>query len=179
MNITQITVSYGETQSLPEYSNVKPNITITAVLDEGDSPGEVEQLLWNQAKAAVHAQIDLALEASEKPAKYSTDPRYQVMATYSDSSYLRSERPTLPKLIVLLPDTFDARTQYDKVLVHAVYPESRNMRYEHAMRVAFKAAHERDAELIDCADGDLRPLDAALALPESNPDVAPTADAPF
>lgn len=152
--------------------------TRTATLDEGDSPGEVEQLLWNQAKAAVHAQIDLALEANDRPAKHSTDPRYQVMATYSDS-YLRKDMPKLPQLIVLLPDSFDHREHYDKVLVHAVYPESRNMRYDHAMRVAFKAARERDADLIDCARGDLARLDAALAVPVSNPDVASTEDSPF
>jgi hypothetical protein len=177
VKITQITVSYGETQSLPEYSNVKPNLTITATLDEGELAEEVETELWNMAKASVHAQIDLALEASEKPAKYSTDPRYQVMTTYSDNSYLNRDRPKPPQLIVLLPNAFDHRAQYDKVLVHAIYPESRNMRYDHAMRVAFKAALERDAELIDCANGDLTRLDAALST--SNPDYAPTEESPF
>lgn len=176
MNITQITVSYGETQSLPEYSNVKPSLTLTATIEDYEDPEKVEAALWEMAKAAVHAQIDLALEASDKPAKYSTDPRYQVMTTYTDS-YLRKDMPKLPKLVVLLPDSFDARAHYEKVLVHAVYPESRNMRYDQAMRVAFKAANERDAELIDCADGDLAPLDTALAT--SNPDVAPTEDNPF
>jgi hypothetical protein len=175
MNITQITVSYGETASLPEYSNVKPAITLTATLDESDLFDTVEAILWAQAKRSVHDQVDLALEANDKPAKYSADPRYQVMSTYTDS-YNR-DRPKLPKLIVLLPDSFDHRARYDKVLVHAIYPESRNMRYEHAMRVARRAASERDAELIDCADGDTSRLDAALAT--SNPEVAPTADSPF
>jgi hypothetical protein len=173
MNITQITVSYGETQSLPEYSNVKPAITLTATIDEDESPDNAEAVLWERAKESVHNQVDLALEANDKPAKYSQEPRYQVMATYTNNSYDRG-RPKLPNLIVLLPDAFDHRERYDKVLVHAIYPEGRNMRYEHALRVAFKAARERDAELIDCADGDTAQLDTALAVMESNPEVAPT-----
>jgi hypothetical protein len=46
VKITQITVSYGETQSLPEYSNVKPNVTLTATLDPTDSPEQAEAALW-------------------------------------------------------------------------------------------------------------------------------------
>lgn len=178
MNITQITVSYGETQSLPEYSNVKPAITLTAVLNDSEDAAAIEADLWRTAKAAVREQIDLALEANGKAAKWSDEPRYQVMQTYWNQWDHRGQQEP-PQYVIILPDAFDARAQYDKVLVHAVYPESRNMRYDHAMRVAFKAANERDAELIDCSNGDLAPLDAALAVPEGNPDVAPTSESPF
>lgn len=157
MHITQITVSYGETQSLPEYSNVKPNLTITATLDAGDSPGEVEQLLWNQAKTAVREQIDLALESSGKAAKYSTDPRYQVMRTYHDA-YRRRGKPELPKIVIILPNELELDDRFG----NTGWPENRKLRYEHAQRVAAESAVELGAQIVDCSGGDLRTLMALL-----------------
>lgn len=163
MNITTITISYGETQSLPEYSNVKPSITLTAALDEGDDPNETEALLWQHAKLAVHIQIDLALEANGKPAKYDPAPRFQVMKTYHDR-WADRDTPEPPKVVVLLPDALDLeRDAYGARLVHAGYPESRKLRYAHALRLAHEAADQYDgAALLDCSDGDLTPLEVAL-----------------
>lgn len=181
MNITQITVSYGETQSLPEYSNVKPNLTITATLDEGDSPGETEQLLWNQAKAAVREQIDLALEANGKAAKWSDEPRYQVMQTYwHEWDHRGEEKP--PQYVIILPNEINPeRDAYAQRLVHAgnSIGDARKLRYDHARRIAAEVMQERGYTLLDCSSGDLTALNLALSAPESNPGVAPTADNPF
>lgn len=169
MNITQITVSYGETQSLPEYSNVKPNLTITAVLDPDDIPEQIERMLWHQAKEAVHAQIDLALERNNIPAKYSTDPRYQVLRTRSAQYYNRGA-PEPPKIVVIVPNDL----KLDDRFVHAGYGESRKLRYEHALRLAADSAESFGAAILDCTDGDLSRIEAALPVPMgSNPDVAP------
>lgn len=170
MNITQITVSYGETQSLPEYSNVKPSITITATLDPGEKPETAEAELWFHAKQAVHAQIDLALEANDRAAKYDPAPRYQVMRTYNDAYGPNRDKPKVPIIVVVLPNELGTKERFDNRFVHAGYHESRMLRYDHAMRVAHKAAQENDAEIIDCADGDLSRLEAALARsPEPEP----------
>lgn len=182
MNIIQITVSYGETQSLPEYSNVKPNLTITATLDEGDSPGEVEQLLWNQAKHAVREQIDLALEANDKAAKWSGEPRYQVLRTYWDEWSHRGETKP-PQYVAILPNEINLdRGTYAQRLTHFARGDSRKLRYSHALRIAESAVTDRDDgpyTLLDCSDGDLTPLNLAIGAPEGNPDVAPTPDNPF
>lgn len=166
MHITQITVSYGETQSLPEYSNVKPNLSLTAVLDAGDSAEAVEQALWVLAKSAVHEQIDLALEANGKAAKYSPEPRYQVLKTArADAFDRKAAHPS--KLVVILPDGVKPQSDdYGARLVSAVYGESRNLRYAHALRLAHEAAENYDgATMLDCSDGDLAPLAAALPKP--------------
>ena len=163
MNITTITVSYGETQSLPEYSNVKPLLSITATLDEGEDVALIEAQLWEHAKDAVHAQIDLALEANDKPAKYSTEPRYQVMKT-ARNDYFERGKPEPPRLVVILPDALNPKDATDRArLVHAAYGASRNLRYAHALRVAHEAAESYEgAAILDCSDGDLTPLETAL-----------------
>lgn len=182
MKITQITVSYGETQSLPEYSNVKPNLTVTAVLDERDNPAAVEAMLWEQAKESVHAQIDAALEANDKAAKYSDEPRYQVMRTYWNQWDHRGEEKP-PQFVVILPNDVSLKgVAYDQKLVHFGPGESRKLRYAHALRNAQQVLADKDEDsytLLDCADGDLSRLAVALGVPESNPEVAPTADNPF
>jgi hypothetical protein len=69
MIITQISVSYGETQSLPDYCNVKPGITLTAFVEAGESAEAVEAALWKFAKEAVQTHIDSALEDHGLPAR--------------------------------------------------------------------------------------------------------------
>lgn len=165
MNITQITVSYGETQSLPEYSNVKPNITITATLDAGEDVAIVEAQLWEHAKEAVREQIDQALEASGKAARYSTEPRYQVLRTYQ--GYTARGRIEQPKIVVILPDAMRLDDQLDQRLGSPSYRESKKLRHGHAMRIATEYAHDQQCELLDCSDGDISRLEALLPpLPE-------------
>jgi hypothetical protein len=172
VNITQITVSYGETQSLPKYSNVKPSLTLTATIDDGESAADAEAALWQLAKDSVHAQIDAALEANDRPAKYDPAPRYQVMRTYWDRYNRPKDEVEPPKIVVILPNEVELKEQFGQRLVHAGYPESRKLRYGHALRVARESARELGASLIDCADGELMRLAVVLAPPE------PTGTAP-
>jgi hypothetical protein len=168
LNITQITVSYGETQSLPEYSNVKPNLTITAALDEGDNPEVIEEVLWEQVKAAVHEQIDQALEGSGMAAKYSTEPRFQVQRTYQ--GYTARGKIDQPKIVVVFPNDVRLDEQLNQRLGSISYRETRKLRYDHAMRIATKYAHDQEYELLDCSDGDISRLEALLPpLPEEPP----------
>lgn len=166
MKLTQITVSYGATQSLPEYSNVKPNLTFTATLDDGDDPEQIEAQLWAMAKESVHEQIDSALERNDKAAKYSDEPRYQVMRTYWNEWEHRGQ-PKPPQIVVILPNETSLKEHIDTKLVHTGYGESRKLRYAHALRLASQNAVEHESALIDCASGDLTPLLAALAVADS------------
>jgi hypothetical protein len=177
MQITQITVSYGETQSLPEYSNVKPNITITATLDAGDTPETVEAELWYHAKAAVHAEIDAALERNGRPAKYDPAPRYQVLRTYWNQWDHRGESKP-PQYVIIAPDAikFDRGAYAQRLIV-----DSSKLREGHAQKVAAELLGDKDEgyTLLDCSDGDLTPLNLAIGAPESNPDAAPDSENPF
>jgi len=164
MQITQITVSYGETQSLPEYSNVKPALTITAVLNDGEDAEAAEAELWTQAKNAVREQIDLALEANGKAAKWSGEPRYQVMQTYWNQWDHRGEKEP-PQYVIILPNNVNPdRDSYAQRLTHASNSigDARKLRYEHALRIAAEVVQERGYGLLDCSDGDLSRLEAAL-----------------
>lgn len=165
MKLTQITVSYGETQSLPDYCNIKPQLTLTAVLDDADDPQGVELYLWEQAKAAVHAQVDAALEANDRPAKHDPGPRYQVLRTYWDRYYDRGT-PEPPRLVVIFPSGARLKQHNGTKLVHAGnVSDSSRLRYAHALRVAAQSADDIEATVIDCSDGDLSRLDAALPPP--------------
>ena len=184
MHITQITVSYGETQSLPEYSNVKPSLTLTATLDTTDDPAEAEALLWTQAKNAVREQIDLALEANGKAAKWSAEPRYQVMQSYWDQwSHKGEVKP--PQYVIILPNSVNPpHDAYAQKLIHAGHysGDARKLRYEHARRIAESVVEDRDDgpyTLLDCSNGDLTPLNLAIGAPESNPEVAPDGENTF
>jgi hypothetical protein len=180
VNITQITVSYGETQSLPEYSNVKPSLTLTAVLSEGEDAAEAEAELWTHAKNAVREQIDQALEANDKAAKWSGEPRYQVMETYWDKWSHKGEAEP-PQYVIILPNAINLeRDAYAQKFVSSGRAgDARKVRYDHARRIAAEVCAERGYTLIDCSDGDLTPLNLAIGAMGSNAEVAPTAEAPF
>jgi hypothetical protein len=181
MILTQITVSYGGTQSLPEYSNCKVNISLTATIDPDDDPADAEAVLWAHAKESAHAQIDGALEANDIAAKYSTEPRYQVMQTYWNQWDHRGETKP-PQYVIILPNTIDLdRGAYAQKLVHASSRgDSRKLRYQHALRIATAKLNEDDGyTLIDCSNGDLTPLNLAIGAMESNAEVAPTNLSPF
>lgn len=103
MNITQITVNWQQTQSLPEYSNIKPSLSLTAQLQDGDNVDEVIIQLRDQARSFVQEHIDEALERNDVPAKYSEDPRFDV--------YVHG-RGTDRKMAIVPSGVFDAKQFY-------------------------------------------------------------------
>lgn len=179
MKLTTITVSYGETQSLPEYSNVKPSITLAAVLSDNDDPTEAEALLWAHAKQSVQEQVDAALEQNDRSAKYSQEPRYQVMQTYHDRYNQPRDYVPPPIVVVILPNAIELdRKRFSVSFVHSGNGDSRKLRYAHAMRIAERVAQEKGTTtILDCSDGDLSRLEAALAA--SNAAYAPEPENPF
>ena len=81
MIITEVTASWTETANLGNYSNVKPSLTLTAQLAEDDNPHIVAEQLLLTCRAQVQDLVDQALESMEEPARYSTDPRFDVWST--------------------------------------------------------------------------------------------------
>lgn len=163
MLITQVSVTYGGTQSLPEYSNAKVSITLTATVEQGEIVGDVEAALWEWARQSVQAQIDAALEANGRAAKYSAEPRYQVLYTHwSKWDYPGQTRP--PQYVIIAPEAFNPdRENYGQRLVR----DNGNLRLAHAQRVASTLLDiaSLPRTLIDCSDGDLSRLAAALPPP--------------
>lgn len=82
--ITEIQVTYQTTENLGNYSNVKPSVSLTARMDEGDDPEVEREKLMATARAMVQTEVDNALEASDLSPKYSTDPLFDVLVKSSE-----------------------------------------------------------------------------------------------
>jgi hypothetical protein len=175
MKITTVTVSYGQTQSLPEYSNVKPSITLTAEVEEGEDREQVKAQLKAEAQAFVHEAIDEALEADGRPAKYSSEPRYKVQRTTNYHDYERprgSQVVEAPEqLVIILPQGLKLA---ESRFLTDIYGAASGLRLAHAKHSAAEFIHERDGyTLLDASDGDLSKLPAWLTTPP-----APKSEAP-
>jgi len=79
MTITQLTVSFKRTQSLPGYCNVSSGLTVTADVSADEDPLVVEQRLLGELEQSVDDWIDAALEQAGQPARFSTAPRYDLL----------------------------------------------------------------------------------------------------
>lgn len=150
MQITEIRVSWTETASLGNYSNVKPSLSLTATLDEGDDPSLVRQELLSECQGYVREMVDQALEADGQPAKYSTAPRYDILA-----STFRAPPAPAQKIVLLVP-TGTASIIAGEQFYRAV----KRFRYPAALREIERGrSDDADSDLrvlvFDCSDGDL------------------------
>lgn len=95
MNITQITVGWSETCSLPEYNNVKPSVSLTADIAPGEDPQATVNILLAECKRICREQVDEALESCGRQPRHYTGPRYSLI----------TNRPS--KLLAVVPYDFD------------------------------------------------------------------------
>lgn len=58
MQIKQITVTYSYTFNLGNYSSIRPEVSLTADLAEGDEPEQARRELLQTAQAQVEESID-------------------------------------------------------------------------------------------------------------------------
>jgi hypothetical protein len=56
MHVTEITATYGGKLNLGDYNSAHVEISLTALLDEGEDAATASAALFEQAKAAVRAQ---------------------------------------------------------------------------------------------------------------------------
>lgn len=56
--ITQVTASYSYTYNLGDYKSIRPEVTLTAILEEGDDPEGVRATLQIEARLSVQDQVD-------------------------------------------------------------------------------------------------------------------------
>lgn len=181
MRITTVTIGFGATQSLPEYSNVKPTCTLSAEVAEGEDPAAVAAQLQHAARQLVEAEIDNALEYNGRPARYSTEPRYQVIHTGSQWLRRKGNGPQVKcqppeHLVIILPNELRLESASDQWWSH-LYGASRKVRHGHALRAAEEYIadnSEKSWRLIDASDGDLSKvpawvLESAVAPEEPEP----------
>lgn len=63
-NVVSVTVEYGRVQSLGYHSNVKPLVSLTAKLSEGEDEAQVVSELMSTARTMVEREIRAAEEES-------------------------------------------------------------------------------------------------------------------
>jgi len=144
MQIIEITISYEATQSLSDYSNVRPGIRLTVRLDEGDDPVITQQALLNEVRTIIHKEIDDCLIADGKAPRYYMGQRYQVV--------YNMER----HIIALLPDE---TKPVDLPGPGSWFHEApRRLRLDQARRIAHRFAGDREYQVMDCCNGDLSHL---------------------
>lgn len=74
----RVTVAWGETFSLGDYSNVSPRVELSSPVAPGDNAGVVTDHLMQACQSLVRELIDQALEQRGKPAHYSREQRYDL-----------------------------------------------------------------------------------------------------
>lgn len=72
MRITEITVKLGETVNLGNYSNYRPEISVTAEMGLGENPARSMEQLIRTVQAQLADVVDEALEQSEMEPKYAS-----------------------------------------------------------------------------------------------------------
>lgn len=156
MQIKTITVRYGRTQSLESYSNVRPEITLSAELGDGDDPETAWHALLTEARVFVEEAIDQAIEQDGRAAKFSREPRYQVITTTTvGGGWSRDPVQEPPeRLVIVLPNLPGLERQRRSWWTHPT-ANSRKLRLVHALAVAeeYMASHEGH-HLIIAVDGD-------------------------
>lgn len=181
MKRTQITVSFARTQSLGNYSNIKPSIVLGAELDEGDDAEAVKAQLLEEAQQFVYEAVDRALEDDGQAAKFSAEPRYRLAITAESVHVGRGwgdrNKATAPEgLLVLLPQAVNLDETEGRAWWGEPYGPSRKLRLSHARRAAAEVLGDRPGyRLIDCADGDLSRIPAWAMSPPPEPEPEPVA----
>lgn len=138
MVITEVTVKYAATQSTADYSNVRPELQLTAQVAADEDAEDVYRSLMDEARTFVHGEIDDALEACGKAPRYYEGPRFQVVELYKSN------------VITVLPNEQQPPDHF-----HHVYGLERGLRLAAALRHAQQRASERAMVFFDCSDGDL------------------------
>lgn len=79
MGTTSFTVGWSETVSIGSYSNTKPTRSRTVTVGPDEDAAVLEA--WHAAdiKRIVQEEVDQALEQVGQPAKYSPDPRFDII----------------------------------------------------------------------------------------------------
>ena len=147
MRITRVVLNFTETCNLGDYSNTKPSLELMADLEPGDDVQAVISQLSDIAKESLRTKIDEELEQVGRPAKYSTEPRFDLFKG------TQNEYP----FVAIIP----TQLEHDFGPVRA-YRTSRGVRYAVATKEAAEVVGANNWHLFDCRDGDLTNLLAFL-----------------
>lgn len=138
MPLSKIIVTYGLTQSLPDYCNVRPSITLEYVLEHEDDPDDIRAGLIGEARAQVRELADQALEDAGRPARYSQEPRYAVVISTPPNTHngWGEVKPVPPeRAVCIVPDHLEALVREWGYRGTGIYPYD-ELRFSRALRCA-------------------------------------------
>ena len=104
MKMTEIRFTLGYTYNLGDYSNVRPEITLTAEVDGDASNALVD--LYQTALGHCHRVIDDALEAEGRPAHFSEEQRFVAYAAHDEKLYAIVPQETSKHFQELFPEWY-------------------------------------------------------------------------
>lgn len=178
MPLSKVIITYGLTQSLPDYCNVRPSITLEYTLEPGDDPYSVRADLIGEARAQVRELADQALEDAGRPARFSTEPRYAVVTSTPPNTYNgwgKVKKTPPERAVCVVPANQEAMVREWGYMGGGIYP-SDGLRWSHALRLAqeflvVQADRGIEYRLIECrTPDDLRHIPRA---PEPEPEEQP------
>lgn len=119
MKITQVSFGMTVTESLPEYRNVKPSITLTAEIGDGESAEHILEELRSRVRSQLENEVDRYCERLGIPPRFYDGPRYRMMNF------------SLINLPVLMPEKVwdDGMHKHDLPGNWQIYPDNRNRNY--------------------------------------------------
>ncbi len=165
MNITEITVSYEATQSLSDYSNVRPGVRLTATLGENDDYVIARQNLLAEARAVVHEEIDRCLIGDGKAPRYYIGPRFQAMHNRDLHVIVIMPNEASPNLL-------PGFGWYHHGVRRMSLDQARRLMTEYVAQTGFTA--------VDCSNGDLSIMTQFVNLPvQDHADESDDKEQPF
>lgn len=142
MKVIAVKAKFAYTYNLGNYSNVRPEVELTAELEEGDDPDEALVTLRGQAREHVHAEIDQVLESDDQPPKFYRGPLFKLVVAKDEKIVT-----IVPSKARDLPGVWD-----DLRTAFAGFP------YTSLVRLARR--DYSNFNLIDCSDGNFGRLPA-------------------
>lgn len=160
MEIEKVVIKFGVTQNVGDYSNVRPEVELMAVLDVGDDPDLAIAHLRETATELIHGMVDDELELAGSEPKYFVGELYRI--SYADARGVVVICPVAAKL----PEASNWQTS-DLWRTYSRAP--RAMRWDAAYRLGERLALEKGYQLVVCVnDG----FDAIPGLPDPGPEPA-------
>ncbi len=158
--IKEISVEFGVTQNLGDYSNCKVSVRLSAELAEGEDPAQAYDELHRLARQQVGEKVDDELEAAGQEVKYHQGPLFVVQRNNARQCVVLAPKDAK------LPEESNwqaARDIWDSTVYLAKMREARAlMAFEKA------SAHLPDGYVaVDCRDGDFSKLPP---LPDPGPE---------
>lgn len=141
MKIIEISIKLGQTFNLGNYSNVRPEIELTADPDETDTLDQVLDDLTARARQFIHDEIDRALEDNGKPPQFYAGPRYGLLLAHHE------------KVAVLVPADIDRDADWLAFWSMNFF----DRRLETVLDL-FATDYQTQYDLVDCRNGDLSKL---------------------